>query len=96
MKSFENLTDDEKAGLVEDVNDGRLLPAKWARIVMGLSDGDHTMVAKSFILDVVGEEAFEEVRVAGIKRFYALSELCRIWAEDMEKIKNEGGADDVR
>lgn len=89
MKSFENLTDDEKAGLVEDVNDGRLLPAKWAEIVMGLSDGDHTKVAKSFLLDEVGEESFEEVRAACIKRFYAVSELCRIWAEDVEKIKNE-------
>lgn len=96
MKSFENLTDDEKADVVESVNDWGLLPAKWAKIVMGFSDGDHTKVAKSFFLDEVGEEAFEEVRVACIKRFYAVSELCRIWAEDLEKIKNEGGADDVR
>lgn len=89
MKSFENLTDDEKAGVAESVNDGRLLPAKWAKIVMGLSDGDHTKVAKSFLLDEVGEEAFEEARVGCVKYGHALSELCRIWAEDMEKIKND-------
>lgn len=87
MKSFENLTDDEKSDVVESVSDGLLLPAKWARIVMGFSDGDHTRVAKSILLDEAGEEAFEEIRVACVKRFYAVSELCRIWAEDMEKIK---------
>lgn len=76
--------------LVKELDEARILPAKWTEVFYGFTDGDHTEIAKDCLRDMFNDNKplMAMARKEYLRRFSELIELCQAWAEDMEKIGN--------